>query len=96
MGIGGAEYQARRYQTLETGASVADLYEQAAIWCEKEGSNLDMFTALDVVGFPVWDGLTHAQRLEEILWTAQSKYLLTKAERATVLCMAATIERAGW
>lgn len=93
----GIEFQARRYRTLQTGRTVADCYEEAADWCEKEGSNLDMFTALDVVGFPVWDGLAHAAVLEEIMWDcAGSKYLLSKADRATLLCMAAAVERQGW
>ena len=93
----GIEYQSRRYQTLQGGSTVADLYEAAANWCEKDGSNLDMFTALDVVGFPVWDGLSHACVLEDILWSAGgSRYLLSKQERATVLCMAAAVERQGW
>lgn len=96
-GCVGIEFQNRRYQTLQSGVTVAELYEDAAWWCEREGSNLDMFTALDVVGFPVWDGLSHATVLEEIMWSCcGSKYLLSKAERATLLCMAAAVERQGW
>ncbi len=93
----GIAYQTRRYKTLQAGLTVAEVYEAAARWCEMEGSNLDMFTALDVVGFPVWDGLSHAKVLEDIVWACGgSKYLLSKDERATLLCMAAAVERTGW
>lgn len=92
------EYYDRRRDTLVYGRrTMADIYERAAEWCDKYGSNLDIFTALDVVGYPVWDGLVYAKTLEDILWSCGgSKYLMSKAERATLLCMAAAVERQGW
>ena len=88
-------YALRRYKTLSR-KDMAAVYEAAARWCERAGSNLDMFVALDIVGYPVWDGLQSAKTLEDMLWACGSKYAFSGQERAMLLSFAAAIERQGW
>lgn len=93
--MGVEAYALRRYKTLAR-KDMAQIYEAAAKWCDREGSNLDLFVALDVVGYPVWDGLQHVKTLEDMLWACGSKYSFNGQERATLLCLAAAVERQGW